>query len=422
MKFGAQLQQQGLTMVLLGMLSMTARTCSAFSSRSSFTGGSGASSVAFQKIRNYSAGKMTMKLQTAIVGLPNVGKSTLFNALTETQSAESANYPFCTIESNVGIVSVPDPKLNVLSELNNSEKTVPAVLEFVDVAGLIKGASQGEGLGNQFLTSIRQCDAVVHVVRCFEDEDVIHVDGSVDPVRDAELINLELTMADLDQVEKRLLRVKKDRKADPKEAEALEKVKAVLEVDRPARYAELDDDEENAIKSLGLLTRKKMIYAANVADEDLATGNEMVTKLKELADSEGAKLVIVSAQVESELVELSDEDRNEFLESLGVELENSGLRALVREAYDLLQLQTYNTSGPTESRAWTIRKGWTAPKAAGVIHNDFERGFIRAETISYDDLVETGSEANAKAKGLLRSEGKDYVVQEGDVILFRFNV
>ena len=250
----------------------------------------------------------------------------------------------------------------------------------------------------------------------------VSVDGSVDPVRDAELINLELTLADLDQVEKRLLRVKKDRKADPLEAQALEKVKAVLELDQPARNAELDEDEEKAIKSLGLLTRKKMIYAANVADTDLSTGNEMVEKLKVLADNEGAKLVIVSAQVEAELVELDTDERIEFLESLGVTLETCGLRQLVREAYDLLSLQTYYTSGPTESRAWTIQKGWTAPKAAGVIHNDFERGFIRAETISYEDLIECGSESAAKSKGLLRSEGKEYLVQEGDVILFRFNV
>lgn len=363
-----------------------------------------------------------MKLQTAIVGLPNVGKSTLFNALTETQGAEAANYPFCTIEPNVGIVSVPDDKLKVLSELNKSEKTVPATLEFVDVAGLIKGASAGEGLGNEFLGTIRQCDAIVHVVRCFVDDDVHHVDGSVDPVRDAELINLELAFADFAQVEKRLQRVKKDRKADANELNALEKLYGVLENGEPARKVDLADEEELSIKSLGLLTRKKMIYAANVADEDLAEGNEMVEKLKVVAESEGAKVVVVSAQVESELVDLADEDRAEFLESLGVTLEGTGLRKLVKEAYDLLGLQTYYTSGPTESRAWTIKQGWTAPKAAGVIHNDFERGFIRAETISYEHLVECGSEASAKSKGLLRSEGKDYVVQEGDVILFRFNV
>jgi ribosome-binding ATPase len=363
-----------------------------------------------------------MKLQTAIVGLPNVGKSTLFNALTESQGAEMGNYPFCTIDSNVGIVTVPDPKLAKLAELNHSEKIVPTTLEFVDVAGLIKGASQGEGLGNKFLASIRQCDAIVHVVRCFEDEDVIHVDGTVDPIRDAELINLELAFADLAQLEQRLLRIKKDRNADPLEKSALEKVQEVLESDKPARYAVLEEDEETAIKSLGLLTRKPIIYAANVADSDLSNGNEMVDKLRDLAASEGAKLVIVSAQVEAELVDLSPPDREEFLESLGVTLETCGLRALIREAYDLLQLQTYYTSGPKETRAWTIRKGWNAPKAAGVIHTDFERGFIRAETISYEDLLECGSEVNAKSKGLLRSEGKDYVVQEGDVILFRFNV
>ncbi|KAG7346903.1 GTP-binding protein YchF [Nitzschia inconspicua] len=390
----------------------------AFSSRSSFT----RSSQPFHSKRAYSRSTMTMKLQTAIVGLPNVGKSTLFNALTESQGAEMGNYPFCTIESNVGIVTVPDPKLSKLSELNKSEKTVPTTLEFVDVAGLIKGASQGEGLGNKFLASIRQCDAIVHVVRCFENDDVIHVDGTVDPIRDAELINLELAFADLAQVEQRLARIKKDRAADPQEKSALEKVKEVLESDKPARYADLEDDEETAIKSLGLLTRKPIIYAANVADTDLADGNDMVDKLRELAASEGAKLVIVSAQVEAELVDLEAEDREEFLQSLGVTLETCGLRALIREAYDLLQLQTYYTSGPKETRAWTIRKGWTAPKAAGVIHSDFERGFIRAETISYDDLIECGSEGNAKSKGLLRSEGKDYVVQDSDVILFRFNV
>eukprot|EP00545_Synedropsis_sp_CCMP1620_P012240 CAMPEP_0119004050 /NCGR_PEP_ID=MMETSP1176-20130426/921_1 /TAXON_ID=265551 /ORGANISM="Synedropsis recta cf, Strain CCMP1620" /LENGTH=364 /DNA_ID=CAMNT_0006955713 /DNA_START=196 /DNA_END=1290 /DNA_ORIENTATION=- len=364
-----------------------------------------------------------MKLQTAIVGLPNVGKSTLFNALTESQGAEAANYPFCTIEPNVGIVEVPDPKLKVLEKINESVKVVPATLEFVDVAGLVKGASTGEGLGNKFLATIRQCDAITHVVRCFEDENVIHVDGTVDPVRDAELINLELALADLALIEKRLERVKKDRKADTDvEKGALEKLAAVLVNDEPARNAVLDEDEEAAVKNLGLLTAKKMIYAANVADADLAEGNAMVDQLRELAAKEGANVVLVSAQVEAELAELEQEDKLDFLEALGVDLENCGLRALVREAYDLLKLQTYYTSGPTETRAWTIGQGWTAPKAAGVIHNDFERGFIRAETMSYDDLVECGSEKAAKEKGMLRSEGKDYVVQNGDVILFRFNV
>jgi ribosome-binding ATPase len=313
----------------------------AFSRFSSFTSNP---SLAFRSNgRYYSQSTLTMKLQTAIVGLPNVGKSTLFNALTESQGAEAANYPFCTIEANVGIVSVPDSKLTTLSQLNKSEKTVPAVLEFVDVAGLIKGASSGEGLGNQFLTSIRQCDAIVHVVRCFVDEDVIHVDGSIDPVRDAELINLELALADLAQVEKRLVRVQKDKKADPVELSALEKVMVYVSNGEPARKAILEPEEELAIKSLGLLTRKKMIYAANVLDTDLAAGNEMVDRLKEVANVEGAKLVVVSAQVESELVDLEATDREEFLASLGVTLEDTGLRKLVNEAYDILGLQTYYT-------------------------------------------------------------------------------
>lgn len=400
-------------------LSGRIRLASAFSRSSTFVA---RSSFNTRNPYYYSSSTLSMKLQTAIVGLPNVGKSTLFNALTETQGAEAANYPFCTIEANVGIVNVPDLKLEKLGELNKSERIVPATLEFVDVAGLIKGASSGEGLGNQFLANIRQCDAIVHVVRCFEDDDVIHVDGSVDPVRDAELINLELALADLAQVEKRLERVRKDRKADPAEKSALEKVAEVLLNNEPARNAQLTEEEENAIRSFGLLTRKSMIYAANVADGDLASGNAQVDRLRKVAEAEGAKLVVVSAQVESELVDLSPEDRADFLASLGVKLEDTGLRRLVKEAYDLLGLQTYYTSGPKESRAWTIRKGWTAPKAAGVIHNDFERGFIRAETISYEHLIECGSEAQAKSKGLLRSEGKDYVVQEGDVILFRFNV
>lgn len=363
-----------------------------------------------------------MKLQTAIVGLPNVGKSTLFNALTESQGAEAANYPFCTIEPNSGIVEVPDPRLDVLVKINESVKSVPTTLEFVDVAGLVKGASDGEGLGNKFLATIRQCDAIVHVVRCFEDENVIHVDGSVNPVRDAELINLELALADLAQVEKRMERVKKERKADSKEGQALEKVAAVLNNNRPARDAELDEEEELTIKSLGLLTRKKMIYAANVADVHLATGNEMSNQLAEHAKAEGASMVLVSAQVESELIDLDPADRADFLDSLGVSIDDCGLRRVIREAYDILNLQTYFTSGPTETRAWTIGRGWKAPQAAGVIHGDFERGFIKAETISYQDLVDCGSEAEVKKQGKLRLEGKEYVVQEGDIILFRFNV
>lgn len=317
---------------------------------------------------------------------------------------------------------MPDLRLDVLTKINKSVKTVPTTLEFVDVAGLVKGASDGEGLGNQFLATIRQCDAIVHVVRCFEDENVIHVDGSVDPVRDAELINLELALADLAQVEKRMQRVQKERKADSKEGQALEKLTAVLNNNEPARNAELDEEEELEIKSLGLLTRKKMIYAANVADSDLATGNDLSEKLKEQAKKEGATMVLVSAQVEAELVDLDTEDRADFLDSLGVNLDNTGLRRIIREAYDILNLQTYFTSGPTETRAWTIKKGWKAPQAAGVIHGDFERGFIKAETISYEDLVACGSETECKKQGKLRLEGKDYVVAEGDCILFRFNV
>lgn len=407
------------------LFNVSGRFAGAFSSRSVFTGSMRSIQLSKSATRSYSRTTTTMKLQTAIVGLPNVGKSTLFNALTESQGAEAANYPFCTIDSNVGLVRVPDEKLEKLAVLNESVKKVPTALEFVDVAGLIKGASTGEGLGNKFLASIRQCDAIVHVVRCFEDEDVVHVDGTVDAIRDAELINLELAFADLAQAEERLLRIRKEQRAgkgDPAEQSALEKVIAVLETDKPARFAELSDDEDLAIKSLGLLTRKPMIYAANVADSDLADGNDMVEQLKKICEIEGAKIVIVSAQVEAELVDLEMEDREEFLESLGVTLESCGLRALIREAYDLLELQTYYTSGPEETRAWTIRKGWTAPQAAGVIHTDFERGFIRAETISYGDLIECGTEANAKSKGLLRSEGKEYIVQEGDVMLFRFNV
>ncbi|KAL3787882.1 hypothetical protein ACHAW5_001373 [Stephanodiscus triporus] len=366
---------------------------------------------------------LSMKLQTAIVGLPNVGKSTLFNALTETQGAAAANYPFCTIEPNTGIVEVPDFRLSVLKDINKSVKVVPTTLEFVDVAGLVKGASVGEGLGNKFLATIRQCDAIVHVVRCFEDENVIHVDGNVDPVRDAELINLELALADLAQVERRMERVKKERKGDnTKEGTALSKLAEVLNANGPARDADLDDEEEASIRGLGLLTRKKMIYAANVADVDLAGGNDMSDRLAEYARREGSTMVLVSAQVESELVDLDPSDRVDFLDSLGVGIDDCGLRRLTREAYEILDLRTYFTSGPAETRAWTIGRGWTAPRAAGVIHGDFERGFIKAETMSYADLVECGSEEECKRRGKMRIEGKEYVVQEGDVMLFRFNV
>lgn len=404
------------------LLAAIAPRSTAFVARSSFTQSLRAVVAHRPPGRSYSRAALSMKLQTAIVGLPNVGKSTLFNALTETQGAEAANYPFCTIEPNTGVVEVPDPRLASLAGINESAKVVPTTLEFVDVAGLVKGASDGEGLGNQFLATIRQCDAIVHVVRCFEDDNVIHVDGSIDPVRDAELINLELALADLAQVEKRMLKVKKERKLATKEGTALEKVAEALNDGAPARNVELDEEEEGAIKGLGLLTRKKMIYAANVADMDLAEGNDLSRRLEEHAKSQGATTVLVSAQVEAELVDLDDDDRSEFLESLGVGVDDCGLRRVIREAYEILDLRTYFTSGPTETRAWTIGRGWKAPRAAGVIHGDFERGFIKAETIAYGDLIDCGSEAEVKKQGKLRLEGKDYVVQEGDVILFRFNV
>jgi len=366
-----------------------------------------------------------MKLQTGIVGLPNVGKSTLFNAIVENGAAQAANFPFCTIEPNVGVVGVPDPRLEQLGKLNNSQKIVPATLEFVDIAGLVAGASKGEGLGNKFLANIRECDAIVHVVRCFEDENVIHVDGSVDAVRDIEVISLELVLADLAQAEKRRDRLAKGKsKADFSQAEldALEKILPLLNDGESARRADLSDDERAAVKHLGLLSMKPVIYAANVADSELAGGNVMVERVREFAANDGAKVVVVSAQVESELAALDKAEREEFLADLGVSDESTGLKALIRAAYELLNLQTYFTSGPTETRAWTIVKGMRAPQAAGVIHSDFERGFIRAETIGYKELLEKGSEKVAKEAGLMRSEGKEYIVQEGDVMLFRFNV
>ena len=359
-------------------------------------------------------------LRAGIVGLPNVGKSTMFNALVANAKAEAANFPFCTIEPNVGVVSVPDARLEVLAKLNNSQKIVPTRIEFVDIAGLVKGASKGEGLGNQFLANIREVDAIVHMVRCFDDDDIIHVDGSVDPVRDIEVINLELILADLTQVEKRITRLRKQAKNDKNaqaEVELLEKIGKVLDDGKSARSLDLSEDELLIIKQLGLLTNKPIIYATNVSEDDLATGNPWVESVREFAKNEEAKVVIVSAQVESELVELSAAETKDFLEALGVE--EGGLKSLISATYDLLGLRTYLTTGEQESRAWTIIAGTKAPQAAAVIHTDFEKKFIKAETISYEDLIATGSKNGAKEKGLLRLEGKDYVVQEGDVIEFR---
>ncbi|RAQ40748.1 redox-regulated ATPase YchF [Arthrospira sp. O9.13F] len=362
-------------------------------------------------------------LTAGIVGLPNVGKSTLFNALVANAKAQAANFPFCTIEPNVGVVAVPDERLQVLAKISNSEQIVPTRIEFVDIAGLVQGASQGEGLGNQFLSHIREVDAIVQVVRCFENDDIIHVSGSVDPVRDIEIINLELAYRDLSQVERRIERTRKQARTS-KEAQlelgALEKIAAVLNEGKSARLVDLSEEEAEAIKGLGLLTRKPIIYAANVSEDDLATGNEWVEKVRAIASQENAQVVIISAQVESELVELSDSEKQEFLESLGVQ--EGGLKSLIAATYKLLGLRTFLTTGPKETRAWTIHEGMSAPQAAGVIHSDFERGFIRAETVAYQDLVTHGSMNAAKDKGLVRSEGKEYIVQEGDVMLFRFNV
>jgi hypothetical protein len=362
-------------------------------------------------------------LRAGIVGLPNVGKSTLFNALVANAKADAANFPFCTIEPNVGVVAVPDERLEVLASISQSEKVVPTRIEFVDIAGLVKGASKGEGLGNQFLANIREVDAIVHVVRCFDDDDIIHVSGSVDPLRDIEVINLELALADLAQIEKRIERVRKQARNN-KDAQTeliiLEKLSAALNEGKSVRQLSLIEDEALIIKPLGLLTAKPIIYATNVAEDDLATGNDWVEQVKTIATVENAKVVVVSAQVESELIELSEAERKDFLAALGVE--EGGLKSLIKATYELLGLRTYLTTGPQETRAWTIIAGMKAPQAAGVIHSDFERGFIRAETISYSDLVASGSMTAAKEKGLVRSEGKDYLVQEGDVMLFRFNV
>ncbi|MFU0826653.1 MAG: hypothetical protein ACFWTJ_03810 [Lachnoclostridium sp.] len=365
-------------------------------------------------------------MKLGIVGLPNVGKSTLFNSLTKA-GAESANYPFCTIDPNIGVVPVPDERLKVLGDLYHSEKIVPAVIEFVDIAGLVKGASKGEGLGNQFLSNIREVDAIVHVVRCFEDSNIIHVEGSIDPLRDIETINLELIFADLEVLERRISRVAKGAKNDKalaKELDLLERLKKHLEDGRMAKsFQTSDEDEISLLKGYNLLTYKPVIYAANVKEEDLkddGAGNPGVVQVKEFAKSENSEVFVICAQIEEEISELDDDEKKMFLEELG--LKESGLEKLVRASYSLLGLISFLTAGPKETRAWTIVKGTKAPQAAGKIHTDFERGFIRAEVVSYDNLVECGSFNAAKEKGLVRSEGKDYVVQDGDVVLFRFNV
>ena len=365
-------------------------------------------------------------LDVGIVGLPNVGKSTLFNAITKA-GAEAANYPFCTIEPNVGVVDVPDARLNVLHEMYSSKKTTPASVRFVDIAGLVEGASKGEGLGNKFLEHIRQVDAIAHVVRCFEDSNITHVEGSIDPIRDIGIIMTELCLADLDVIEKRIMKLAKIAKSGSKEArvedELLRRIKAVLEEAKPARSMELTEDELELIKEMNLLTLKPMLYVANVAEDEVATAdkeNAFVQKVKEYAKAEGSEVVTISAKVESEIAELDGDDAKMFLEELG--LDESGLDKLIKAAFELLGLLTFMTAGPDECRAWTIVRGTTAPKAAGKIHSDIERGFIRAEIVNYDDLVAAGSTAAAREKGLVRLEGKDYIMQDGDVTYFRFNV
>jgi GTP-binding protein YchF len=365
-----------------------------------------------------------MGFRCGIVGLPNVGKSTLFNALTKTASAQAANFPFCTIEPNIGDVAVPDTRLDDLARIASSAQSIPARLSFVDIAGLVRGASKGEGLGNQFLANIREVDAIAHVVRCFEDGDITHVEGKIDPVADADTVETELMLADLESLEKREANLRKKSAAQYKpsaeELVLVELALAELREGRPARKADIPEDQIQAFKNLQLITSKPVIYVCNVEEDAAESGNSLSAKMQEKAAAEGAEAVVISARIEEELAQLDDGERHEYLESLG--LAEPGLNRLIRQGYNLLELITYFTAGPKEARAWTISTGMTAPQAAGVIHTDFERGFIKAETIAYEDYIAHNGEAGAREAGRLRQEGKEYRVKDGDVLLFRFNV
>lgn len=363
-------------------------------------------------------------MKLGIVGLPNVGKSTLFNAITKA-GAESANYPFCTIEPNIGVVAVPDTRLDKLSEMYNPEKYTPAVIEFVDIAGLVKGASKGEGLGNKFLSNIREVDAICHVVRCFDDPDVVHVDGGADPKRDIDVIELELILSDMEIMEKRLDKTRKMMKGGDKslipELELYERIYECLQEEKPARLLEYTDEEQAILRDLPLISLKPVLYCANIAEDDIKNPDIPYVKIvSEIAANSGSEIVVISAKIEEELGQLDDEDRAMFLEDLGIE--SAGLDRMIKASYKLLGLISYLTAGPKEVRAWTIKQGTKAPQAAGKIHSDFERGFIRAEVVSFDDLINSGTYNGAKEKGLVRSEGKEYVMKDGDVVLFRFNV